>query len=340
MEEKTSTFPIVNDRYQILNTISSGGMAVIYRAKDIVLDREIALKILKKDLSKIEDFRDQFSTEAKASARLSHINIITTYDFGLYGDRLFIAMELIDGYELKDIIEENDLSLFERIDFLKQAITGLAYAHNNNIIHCDIKPQNMLITKEKRLKLTDFGISRALDTISRKNNTDEIWGSPYYIAPEIAGGSMPTPAADVYSMGIVMYEVLTKKLPYTSDEVLSLIEKHQEEEPVPPAMINPEIPKALNSIVLKAIRKDPKKRYPNASVLLSEIETFLSENKDDRINASDQVARSELENDIVETPIQSNGQFDWKTILLSFLAVIMVGGLIPFWLFIYYSINR
>ena len=167
MEEITSAFPIINDRYQIQNTISAGGMAVIYRAKDLVLDREIALKILKLELSRQINFREQFSTEAKATAGLAHPNIITTFDFGLYGERLFIAMELIDGFLLKDIITDAEVSLRQRFEYIIQACSGLSYAHNQRIVHCDIKPQNMLISRDGILKLTDFGISRALDTISQ-----------------------------------------------------------------------------------------------------------------------------------------------------------------------------
>jgi len=343
MEEATSTFPIINDRYQILNTISSGGMAVIYRAKDMVLDRLIALKILKKELSQKADLREQFSTEAKATARLSHVNIVTTYDFGIYGDRLFIAMELIDGSILKDAIADNEISLMQRINYLKQACEGLAYAHQNNIIHCDIKPQNMLISESSELKLTDFGIARVFDTLSRESNSGEIWGSPYYIAPEIAAGAAPSPAADVYSMGIVMYEVLTKRLPFEGEDVLALVEKHQGETPLPPIQINKEIPASINAIILKSLSKKPTKRYPDASALLSAITKAendiiaaqtVTQSSEHHLSDDPQAVDDGLMHGVEREPM------DWKTILLAFAAIIMVGGLIPFWLFIYYSINR
>ena len=342
MEEITTTFPIINERYQILNTISSGGMAVIYRAKDVILDRPVALKILKKELSQKPDLREQFSKEAKATARLSHVNIVTTHDFGIYGDRLYIAMELVEGSILKDVITNKEITLSQRINYLEQACEGLAYAHSNNIVHCDIKPQNMLISASGELKLTDFGISQVLDSLSRES-TGEIWGSPYYIAPEIARGAAPSPAADVYSMGIVMYEVLTKRLPFLGEDVLTLIEKHQEETPLSPIKINKQIPPALNAIILKAISKDPGQRYPDASALLSDIiqakkapleEKTYSEKSQDIIRNSNQGIDDFRAPDIEGLPI------DWKTILLGFAAIIMVGGLIPFWLFIYYSINR
>jgi eukaryotic-like serine/threonine-protein kinase len=342
MEEITSTFPVINNRYKILNTISTGGMAVIYRAKDIILDRLVALKILKKELSQKADLREQFSKEAKATARLSHINIVTTHDFGIYGDRLYIAMELIDGSILKDVIADNAITLAQRIDYLRQACEGLAYAHRNNIVHCDIKPQNMLISESGELKLTDFGISQVMDTLTREN-TDEIWGSPYYIAPEIARGAAPSPTADIYSMGVVMYEVLTKKLPFLGDDVLTLVEKHQEEKPIPPKKINKEIPESINAIILKALSKDPDQRYPDASALLSEImkaeEKTGKELPDSEITENTVRKKTQIEGDVQMIEINKK-PMDWKTILLGFAAIIMVGGLIPFWLFIYYSINR
>ncbi len=340
MDEITSAFPIINDRYQILNTISSGGMAVIYRAKDIILDRDTALKILKRDLSQKNDFRDQFSKEAKSSARLTHPNIVTTYDFGLYGDRLYIAMELIDGQLLKDIIPNDNISFETRFDYIKQACQGLSYAHKNRIIHCDIKPQNMLVSNAGEVKLTDFGISRAIDSVSREGQTDEIWGSPYYIAPEIAKGESPSPASDIYSFGIVMYEVFTKQLPFNEDDVLSLIEKHLEGQPPPPIKLNPQIPPALNEIILRAIEKDPKKRFLSAGELFLALEKF--ENHENQIFTDDngRIIREDKNREDELNSVNQETQIDWKTILLGFLALITVGGLIPFWLFIYYSINR
>jgi len=340
MDEATSAFPIINDRYQILNTISTGGMSVIYRAKDMILDREIALKILKRDLSQQKDFRDQFTTEAKSTARLSHPNIVTTFDFGFYGDRLFIAMELIDGFLLKSIITDGGISFKQRFQYIVQACKGLAYAHESKIIHCDIKPQNMLVSKAGMLKLTDFGISRALDTISRQSHTEEIWGSPFYIAPEIAKGEPPSLASDVYSLGIVMYELFTKQLPFTGHDVLTLVEKHLVEKPTPPKTINPEIPDILNSIILKTIEKNEKNRYHAAHDLL------LALNKVDVLESSDEVQEKEGVSEIVsavenaEIQVSNQQDVDWKTIILGFLMLILVGGLIPFWLFIYYSINR
>ena len=252
-------------------------------------------------------------------------------------------MELIDGLILKDIIADNDISLLQRINYLKQACEGLAYAHRNHIIHCDIKPQNMLISESGELKLTDFGISHVLDTLSRESDTDEIWGSPYYIAPEIARGADPSPASDVYSMGIVMYEVLTRRLPFLGDDVLTLVEKHQDEKPIPPLKLNKEIPVSINSIILKSLSKEPDQRYPDASALLSELISAEKEIVDPyevpKNSSLTLLDDSQNDDDFIVTDVERK-PMDWITIFLAFAAIIFVGGLIPFWLFIYYSINR
>ena len=342
MDEMTSEFPIINKRYQILSTIANGGMSVVYRAKDLLLERQVALKVLKKDLSEDQVFRDRFKAEAKASAKLSHPNIITTYDFGLDSKRLFIVMELINGSHLKDWIVKNKISsIHTRFLLLKQASSGLAYAHKQGIVHCDIKPQNMLVSAEGTLKITDFGISRALETISRTERHSEIWGSPIYISPEQAGGKPPSPASDVYSLGVILYEVFTGKPPFMDDDALVLIEKHRSEDFVRPQKINPAIPDYLENIITKALEKDPKKRFANGSEIFvklnsisSRINKIISIRKETLNEANHQKEPSDM------YPHEKTAKVAWTTVILSFLAVIMVGGLIPFWLFVYLSVNR
>ena len=342
MDEMTSSFPIINKRYQILNTIANGGMSVVYRAKDLILERHVALKVLKRDLSDDQEFRNRFRAEAKASAKLTHPNIVTTYDFGLDSKRLFIVMELVKGSHLKDwIVKKKISSIYNGFLLIKQASSGLAYAHQQGIIHCDIKPQNMLVSDEGTLKITDFGISRALETISRTEKHSEIWGSPFYISPEQAGGKPPSPASDVYSLGVVLYEVFTGNLPFIDDDALLIIKKHQTEEFIPPRIINPAIPDYLEAIINRALEKDPKKRFANGSEIFNELNSITS-----YINKSDSI-RNKIINDQSHQkesgdkyPREKMAKVNWPTVLLSFLAVIMVGGLIPFWLFVYYSINR
>lgn len=342
MDDITSAFPIINNRYKILNTIASGGMAVIYRAKDIVLDRNVAIKLLKRNLSNKPAVRSQFETEAKASASLSHPNVISTFDFGLFKGRLFIVMELIDGNHLKNLILNNDLSSIEKkYNLIIQACKGLAYAHAKGIVHCDIKPQNMLISVNGILKITDFGISQTFETISRIGNKNEVWGSPYYISPEVAAGQIATPASDVYSMGIVMYEVFTGELPFQGEDTLAVIEKHQKKKPVTPSNLNDEIVTELENIILKAIEKKPINRFSDGKSLLSGLEIIKISNNDPKNNSKIQPSQlMKNESDHGKAGVLIEKEINWVTILLSFLAIITIGGLIPFWLFVYYSINR
>lgn len=342
MDEMTSAFPFINKRYQILSTIANGGMSVVYRAKDLLLERQVALKVLKKDLSEDQVFRNRFRAEAKASAKLSHPNIVTTYDFGLDSKHLFIVMELVNGSHLKDwVVKNKTSSMHARFLLLKQASSGLAYAHQEGIVHCDIKPQNMLVSDEGTLKITDFGISRALETISRTEKHSEIWGSPFYISPEQAGGKPPSPASDVYSLGVILYDVFTGKLPFMDDDALVLIEKHLSEDFIPPQIINPAIPDYLERIITKALEKDPKKRFANGNEIFAELNSIssrmnkiISIRKETLNEANDQKEPSDM------YPHEKTAKIAWATVILSFLAVIMVGGLIPFWLFVYLSINR
>jgi len=344
MYEKTSPFPIIDKRYQILSTLANGGMSVIYRAKDLTLGRVVAIKVLKSSLSENKVFQEMFRKEARSSANLTHPNIVTIYDSGVDGKRFFIVMELIGGSDLKEIILKQKLMrLGDGIKLIIQASSGLAFAHDHGIVHCDIKPQNMLVSSDGILKITDFGISRALDKISRTEKHEEVWGSPFYISPEIAKGAAPTPASDVYSLGVIMYEMFTGVLPYKGDDALSIINKHQTEELVPPKQKNPEIPDQLNKVIIKALRKSPEKRYESGKKIYDALLSFSNHLGEPIIQNEKQYVDSKLENEeIIEkiSPMSEQNKYDWWTILLSLLAIITIGGLIPFWLFIYLSINR
>jgi eukaryotic-like serine/threonine-protein kinase len=343
MDEKTSAFPIINNRYQILNTIANGGMSVIYRAKDIILERIIALKILKKSLSENQIFQDRFRTEAKSTAKLTHPNIVTTYDFGIDKNLLFLVLEYIDGQDLKFWITNKKIhSLSIGFDLMSQACRGLAYAHQQEIIHCDIKSQNMLISKTQSLKITDFGISRALEDISRMKKINEIWASPYYVSPEQAQGLPPSPSSDVYSLGIVMYEVFTGSLPFYGNDALELIKKHQTDEIVSPKSINPAIPNSIETIILTATAKDPADRYKDGQELLNavlSVNLFPNRNLS-RNEKNKSISKNKKKSTEITTRKTAQTNIDWSTIFLSFFAIISIGGLIPFWLYIYFSINR
>ncbi|MDO9547044.1 MAG: serine/threonine-protein kinase [Pelolinea sp.] len=300
------------------------------------------MKVLRKNLSEDHIFQNRFRTEARSSAKLTHPNIVTTYDFGIDSDRLFIVMEFINGSHLKDKINDQKItSLSIGLDLMIQACRGLAYAHQQGIVHCDIKPHNMLVSIDGTLKITDFGISRALETISRSERYSEIWASPYYVSPEQTQGLPPSPASDVYSLGVILYEVFTGKLPFYGDDALELIEKHQIEVLISPRTINPEISQSLEAIILKALEKEPANRFENGQDLLNALTSMpLFEVEREPGKVIDQKHRLNPIKSEKNIQPKKKTTLDWSTIILSFFAIILVGGLIPFWLYIYFSINR
>lgn len=344
-ENNNSALPILANRYQLLQTLGSGGMAVVYRAKDLTLERFVAVKILRPDFSRDENFRKRFHQEAKAAANLSHPNIVTVHDFGLDGDRLYIIMEYIPGTNLKTYIRErNVIPIREANDLMIQASAGVGYAHRAGLIHCDVKPHNMLVTPDGRLKVTDFGISRALSTIQPDERNSVVWGSPQYLAPEQSSGEPPSPASDVYSLGIVFYEMVTGKLPFYSTDAVELTRLHKEANPVPPSIINPNIPPQLEQIILKVLAKEPSGRYRTADQFSRVIQNFNEQTFNNPQNNSTVKGNLTSENyeleSIPQDYVKSNkNSFDWVTALLGLFAFLLAGGLIPFWLFVWFSIN-
>ena len=260
---------ILNNRYQLDETLGSGGMAVVYRARDMTLERTVAIKVLRKDYSSNTEFRERFHQEAKAAANLAHPNIVTIHDFGLDAEnRLFIVMEYVPGTDLKDLMRRRGrYTIDETISLMVQACAGVGYAHRAGLAHCDIKPQNMLITPDHRLKVVDFGIARALESIHPDEKSEVVWGSPQYFSPEQAAGMAPSPASDVYSLGVVMYEMLTGQLPFTASSSTELTRMHRQDMPASPRTLNPNIPPALEQIMLKVLAKEPSSRYRTADQL-------------------------------------------------------------------------
>ncbi len=198
-------------------------MAVVYKATDLWLERPVAIKILRQDYSSDIAFRQRFHHEAKAAANLSHPNIVTIYDFGLDQEQLYIVMEFVPGKDLKSLIKEHGLyNANDALPLLIQACAGIGYAHRSGLIHCDVKPQNFLVSPDQRLKVTDFGIARALASVPADEQNEIVWGSPQYFSPEQAAGAAPSPASDVYSLGVILYEMLTGRLPFNSSDPLEL----------------------------------------------------------------------------------------------------------------------
>ncbi len=259
---------LLNNRYELLETLGKGGMAVVYRARDRMLERLVAVKVLREDLSGDQAFQERFRQEAKAAANLSHPNIVTMHDFGLDQGQLFMVMEYVPGTDLKTLIKQRGrFNPEEALPLLIQACAGIGYAHRAGLVHCDVKPQNMLVTPDMRLKVADFGIARALATIHPEEQSDLVWGSPQYFAPEQATGAAPAPASDVYSLGIIMYEMLTGALPFQANSAVELARLHVEEEPPLLSEKIPEISPTLEQIQAKVLSKEPSQRYRTADQL-------------------------------------------------------------------------
>ena len=279
---------LLGNRYEIKEKIGNGGMAMVYKAKDQVLNRFVAIKILRDEFTTDEEFIKRFSIEAQSAASITHPNIVSVYDVGNEGNLYYIVMELIKGKTLKEIIIEEGGALPWKwsTNIAIQIASALETAHKNNIVHRDIKPHNIIITEDGIAKVTDFGIAKAVSnsTITAFGSTI---GSVHYFSPEHAKGGYTDSKSDLYSLGVVMYEMLTGKVPFDADTPVSVALKHMQEEPVAPKDINDKIPNSLNDIILKAMRKDPTLRYQSATEMLRDLNRALKDPNGDFVdNAS------------------------------------------------------
>ena len=266
---------VIGNRYKIQEKIGNGGMATVYKALDQILNRYVAVKVLREEFTTDEEFIKRFNAEAQSAARLIHPNIVSVYDVGQEYNIYYIVMELIQGKTLKQIIEEDGhLSWKWAVNIAIQIASALEMAHKNNIIHRDIKPHNIMITEDGVAKVTDFGIAKAVSnsTITAFGTT---LGSVHYFSPEHARGGYTDSKSDLYSLGVVMYEMVTGKVPFDADTPVSIALKHMQEEPVPPIKVNKEIPFAVNQIILKAMKKDTNERYQNASEMIKDLNIAL-----------------------------------------------------------------
>ncbi|MEG2311614.1 MAG: Stk1 family PASTA domain-containing Ser/Thr kinase, partial [Bacilli bacterium] len=270
----------INDRYQIIRTIGEGGMANVYLAYDTILDRNVAVKILRGDLADDEKFVRRFQREAIAASSLSHQNVVEMYDVGEDDGKYFIVMEYIEGRTLKSLIKRRGaLSLPEVVDIMLQLTSGISCAHNSYIIHRDIKPQNVLILDDGRVKITDFGIAMALN--NELTQTNSVMGSVHYLPPEQANGNGSTNKSDIYSLGILMFELITGKLPFKGDNAVEIAIKQMKEQIPSITRLNPSIPQSVENVILKACAKNPKNRYDSAAAMHEDIKTVLDENRED-----------------------------------------------------------
>ena len=267
----------IANRYEIISQTGVGGMATVYTARDNVLNRKVAIKVLKDEFTTDEEFVKSFNSEAQAAASLSHPNIVSIYDVGNEDGIYYIVMELVRGKTLKQIItEEGALPWKWSVNIAMQIASALETAHKNNIVHRDIKPHNIIITEDGVAKVTDFGIAKAVSnsTITAFGTTI---GSVHYFSPEQAKGGYTDAKSDIYSLGVVMYEMLTGRVPFDSDTSVSVALKHMQEPPVPPMEINDNIPQAVNDIILKAMEKEPMARYQTATAMMRDLSRALKD---------------------------------------------------------------
>ncbi len=269
----------INDRYQIIKTLGEGGMANVYLAHDTILDRNVAVKVLRGDLANDEKFVRRFQREALSASSLSHPNIVEMYDVGEDDGQYYIVMEYVDGMTLKQVLKKRGhLSVTEVIDIMLQVTDGMAHAHDAYIIHRDIKPQNIMILSNGMIKITDFGVATALNS-TQLTQTNSVMGTVHYLPPEQANGKGSTIRSDIYSMGIMMYELLTGLVPYKGDNAVEIALKHLKE-PLPSVRkFNSSIPQSIENVIIKATAKNPKNRYTDARAMHEDLKTALDESR-------------------------------------------------------------
>lgn len=335
----------INDRYQIIKSIGEGGMANVYLAYDTILDRDVAVKVLRGDLSNDEKFVRRFQREALNASSLSHPNIVEVYDVGDDNGQYFIVMEYIEGKNLKDLLKKRGkLTTSEVVDIMTQIADGLSVAHDSYIIHRDIKPQNIMILENGLVKITDFGIAMAMNA-TQLTQTNSVMGSVHYLPPEQASGKGSTLKSDIYSMGILMYELLTGKLPYRGDNAVEIALKHLKE-PLPSIRDElPDLPQSVENIILKSAAKNPKNRYNDAREMYEDLKTCLDESRINepryeyqypeldsdnkkftkQVEKAISVEEDDGDNDQVEVKKVSDSELKKENKILVILAAIFVG---------------
>lgn len=331
-------------------------MASVYQAEDKTLGRLVAVKMLHQALANDELFVAQFWREAHAAANLTHPHIVTVHDVGLHGGRPYIIMEFVEGRTLKEIIhlynERGEYMPVSRaLDLTIQICQGIGYAHRAGLVHCDVKPHNVLVTPDERVKVADFGIARAMSQTTQQD--DMVWGTPQYFAPEQAAGEPPTPASDVYAIGVMMFEMLTGRLPFEAAEPVQIALKHMQEKPPPVSLYNTAVPPQIENIMLKVLSKEPAGRYRTAGQLGRILLAYRERHDEDatqvgltgstpavplRIDPeATQVYRlpTAVDNNTRPTTEIEVEETDWIAIGLGVIALIALLGLVPLWYFVY-----
>ncbi|RPF56041.1 Stk1 family PASTA domain-containing Ser/Thr kinase [Aquisalibacillus elongatus] len=339
---------IINERYKLIRPIGGGGMARVYLARDIILHRNVAMKILRMEYSNDHEFIQRFRREAESAISLTNNHIVSIYDVGQEDDVYYIVMEYVEGMTLKQHIQQNGpASVDEAVHIMSQLTSAISHAHDNGIIHRDIKPQNVLIDQNQQVKITDFGIAMALSSTSL-TKTNNVLGSVHYLSPEQARGGTATKKSDIYSLGIVLYELLTGQLPFSGESAVSIALKHMQVDTPSVKSYNPDVPQSLENVVLKSTAKDPLQRYQTIEEMQMDLSTALDP---DRVNENPFVVPEEEGEETKAVPVISdqtnayNSNHDdtkvmnnqeetkkkskkWLAILLSFLALLITAGVI------------
>jgi tRNA A-37 threonylcarbamoyl transferase component Bud32 len=353
MWTKVAESLLLNNRYRLLAIIGEGGMATVYRAQDIMLGRTVAVKVLHERRADDEAFLSRFYREAQAAANLDHPNIVGVYDIGQDGDLHYIVMEYVEGRNLKELILESaPFPIEHALAIAIRVCTAVGAAHKAGLIHCDVKPQNILVARDGRIKVTDFGIARALTSAPGVEGGD-VWGTPDYLSPEQAAGEHLGPSSDVYSIGVVMYEMLTGRLPFEAESSIAMAFKHLREEPTPITGLNPRVPPELARIVHKTLAKEPSARYPTASRLAQVLINYHRAGEAMATIQRPVVVRQELEPAEWATPSEEQVRYyeeeaeweeekgwDWVVVVLGAVALISVLGLAPLWTLVYNRYTR
>jgi len=286
------TGKILGNRYEILEQLGSGGTALVYKGQDKLLHRLVTIKILRSEFTSDQDFIRRFQQEARAVARLSHPNIVNIYDVGQEDDIYYLIMEYVNGEDLKTVLKrEENLPFYQAVQIALQVCAALEHAHENNIVHQDIKPHNILITPNGKAKLTDFGIAHDITTtIVTPTGKETIMGTAHYLSPEQVRGEPATPKSDLYALGVTLYEMLTGKVPYTSDNLIAVAVKHLQDEPLPPSQINPLVNFQLEQVILQAMEKNPARRFSSAK----EMALYLAKTLPDSEEATRLIPKDEF----------------------------------------------
>lgn len=355
---------ILNQRYRLNDLVGAGGMATVYRGEDLLLERPVAVKFLREPYTNDPAARKRFLQEARAAAKLDHPNVVHIYDVGQdEGDHPYIVMDLMEGQDLKALIRrDGPLTIPHALTLARQICAGVGQAHRVGIVHCDLKPQNILVTEGRRIKVTDFGIARAVrqdtdrsivDSTSPSESEKIVWGSPHYLSPEQGLGRTPTPASDVYSIGVILYEMLTGVPPFYDSDPTTLIRMHVREEPAPVSSLNPQVPPGLDRLVLKVLAKDPAARFRDADAFGAAIDEYVRQGQGgtypygpvaEETPVVSLTAREVSKEPESETSTRTGGGTEpvaveegpdlllWALLGVAAVAVI---GLIPLWVYVY-----